>query len=59
MSLEHAGDCDYWRYIAGGERQWQIIYTTNTTADPGDTKTYSQGFDDGWIARGVSEGKSE
>lgn len=36
---------------------WSVTYTTNTTAPSGAPQTYSDGFDDGWNARGAADGK--
>ena len=39
----------------------RVTYTTTTTSDripyPPESKTYTDGFDDGWTARGVADGK--
>ena len=42
--------------LQGGQWWWVTTYTTDSTAAP-DAKTYSQGFEDGWAARGAADGK--
>lgn len=40
---------------------WCVTYTTTTdhTAVDAPAKTYTEGFDDGWTARGAADGKPQ